>query len=166
MAVTAASGARLDGNGDRIRPVYPLEALLGIFSAGRARAILGAAGWALLRQLVPDRPTEAPDQQTDVPLLPGKQDKHIRGTNNFIEGRSELTADPQALLRKFAGRGSMRGNIPVGEPGSKEAFDTGDRIIGIFRDRIGRSDPTTRGIIAYAKDGAHVYPARPNGWIP
>lgn len=168
----AAGGPRPDGSGDRIRPVYPLEALIGILSGEGALRMLGAAGGVLFRRVVPDRPLDIPVRPigeshplSEMPILRGQQDKHIRGTNNFIEGRSELTTDPQALLREFGRKGSKRGNIPVGEPGSKEAFDTGDRTIGIYRNQDGRSALTTRYMIIYGKKGVHIYPATPDGWI-
>ena len=60
-----------------------------------------------------------------VRLHEGRQGKHIEGSNNFDPTRSTLTADPKDLLSRFAGKGQQRGKLPVGQPGSKEAFDTG-----------------------------------------
>jgi hypothetical protein len=54
---------------------------------------------------------------------------------------------------------------PPGTPDARERFDTGDQVIGTFRDQQGRSAPTTRGIIRYSGKGTvHVVPAAPRGW--
>ncbi len=90
----------------------------------------------------------------------GKQGKHIPGHNNFIPGRSVLTADP-AELAKSAGTGTPVGSVPRGSPGFKERINFG-KIIGNYVDPVtGTSSPTTNGIIIYAKDGIHIIPARP-----
>lgn len=90
----------------------------------------------------------------------GKQGKHIPGHNNFIPGRSELTADP-AELAKSAGTGDPVGSVPRGSPGFKERINFG-KVIGNYVDPVtGKGTPTTNGIITYAKDGIHIIPARP-----
>jgi hypothetical protein len=96
-------------------------------------------------------------------LLEGQQGKHIEGAQNYEPRRSTLTADPTSLLSKFAGHGEQVGNIPVGQPSSRERFDAG-QVIGVWRNREGTLEMlTTRGIIQYAKDGAHIIPSRPKG---
>lgn len=50
-----------------------------------------------------------------------------------------------------------------GEAGSKQRFDD-DKIIGIFKNEGGDQVPTTRGIIHYGKEGAHIVPAAPRGY--
>ena len=100
----------------------------------------------------------------------GQQGKHVPGHNNYdpSQGRSEIGADvnPQELVDQFAGRGQPVGQVPPGQAGSRERFDTGDRVIGIYRDRDGvRSAPTTVGQIHYGAEGrVHIVPARPRGW--
>jgi len=95
---------------------------------------------------------------------PGKQGKHIRGHNNFVEGNSELTADPLLLARR-AGTGEQVGRPALGTAGSRERIDFGFEI-GIYSDDLGTVRiPTTVGMIHYAKDGTiHIIPARPSGW--
>lgn len=178
---------------DAIRPVYPVETALGIGAAGLAAgagAALRAAGGAILRQVLPDsRPSGAsaagrstgtpestpispPSETTPPPagrpvrLHEGQQGKHVEGSNNFIPGRSTLTADPKALLERFAGKGRQVGRTPVGQAGSREAFDTGDQVIGVYRTQDGRSAPTTRGTIHYSNKGTHIVPAAPRNWQP
>lgn len=182
-----------DSAQDAIRPVYPIETALGIGAAGIAAgagAALRAAGGAILRQVRPDSgppgagiaersavtpesPPSAPPPETTPPpagrpvrLREGQQEKHIEGSNNFIPGRSTLTADPKALLERFAGKGRQVGKTPVGQAGSREAFDTGDQVIGVYRTQDGRSAPTTRGTIHYSNKGAHIVPAAPRNWQP
>jgi RHS repeat-associated protein len=89
----------------------------------------------------------------------GRQGKHIPGDNNFIPGRSELTADPAGLVKQ-AGTGEPVGNVPRGMPGFKERVDFGE-VIGNYVDSSGAKTPTTKGMIVYGKDGVHIYPVRP-----
>ncbi len=92
----------------------------------------------------------------------GQQNKHIEGNNNFVPGKSTLDADPQELVDRFAGRGEPANNVPRGQPGFKERFDTGNEIIGKVRDPVsGELKPTTRGMISYSKTGVHVWPIEP-----
>jgi hypothetical protein len=95
-------------------------------------------------------------------ISPGKQGKHIPGHNNYIPGKSILShPDPQSLINKFAGKGQSVNNVPKGQPGYKERVDFRE-VIGNFVDqKTGKSIPTTKGIIHYAKDGVHIVPARP-----
>jgi len=86
----------------------------------------------------------------------GRQGKHVPGHNNYIPGRSPLThRDPQGLLDRFGGKGQAIGRTPIGQPGAKERVDFGE-VIGEIN-----GQPTTRGIIHYSKDGAHIVPANP-----
>ena len=97
----------------------------------------------------------------------GQQNKHIEGTNEYKTAaassgsqRSILTVDPQSLLPQL-GTGQQVGKVEVGLAGSKERIDFG-KPIGNFVDRdTGLSVPTTKGIVHYGKDGAHIVPARP-----
>jgi len=173
---------------DAIRRVYPIETALGIVGAGSVgggaavfRAIVGASAKQALSESRPPagnaaanvakpesaagnvgKQAEPMPRDQPVRLHAGQQGKHIEGSkNNNDPTRSTLTADPQELLNRFAGRGEKRGHLPVGQPGSKEAFDTGEEVIGIHRPRDGISAPTTRGIIHYSKRGAHIVPATP-----
>ncbi len=150
---------------DGIYPVYPLEELLGALAGGSAfRAGIGAA----LRNFGPRfRPERVEDTTPpSAELHQAKQDKHIPGTNNYMEGRSVLLANPQQLLARFAGRGEQVGEIPAGLAGHKENFDTGNEIIGIYKNsKTGNIAETTRGTIHYDGNGsAHIIPARPTGW--
>jgi len=90
----------------------------------------------------------------------GQQNKHIPDTNNYIPGRSMLSAEPERLA-EFAGTGQQVGKLKVGMPGSKERVDFGFTI-GTWIGRDGQSAETTRGIIIYGKNGIHIVPARPN----
>ena len=46
------------------------------------------------------------DIENNYPLTlnTGMQNKHIRGSNNFDQTRSELTADPEELIKLYAGK--------------------------------------------------------------
>jgi len=109
------------------------------------------------------RPRRASAWRRAPRLDRGKQDKHIAGSNNYIPGRSILTApDPQALLDAAAGTGQAVNDVPVGQAGSKERVDFG-KVIGHYIDPVtGAECPTTKGVIVYdRKGGAHIIPARP-----
>ena len=91
----------------------------------------------------------------------GRQDKHIKGTNNYNQQLSNgknpsiLTENPNKLLKQGAGKGRM--TTPT-----KESVDFG-RVIGKYYDKLtGRYYDTTRGTIHYdGKGNAHIVPARP-----
>jgi hypothetical protein len=94
-------------------------------------------------------------------LLEGKQGKHILGHNNYRSGNSILThKDPQGLLNKFAGKGDPVGGTR-GAPGFKERVDFGEEIGKHVDSQTRVATPTTKGIIHYSKDGAHIVLARP-----
>lgn len=87
-----------------------------------------------------------------IQLNVGLQSKHIPTNNNFnpLSGLSELThADPQGLLDRFAGTGIRLDN-------QRELVDFGEEI-GVAVSLKGRTH-TTRGIIHYGKNGAHIVP--------
>lgn len=90
----------------------------------------------------------------------GKQDKHIRGTNNFQEGKSELTIsidELQKLVYEKAGTGENLG-------GNKERIDF-EIVIGFYVDiESGEKYETTRGLIHYSKKGVHIVPSQPKGY--
>lgn len=96
---------------------------------------------------------------TDFPKVvhSGRQDKHIQGTNNFIEGRSIFLGtqhQAEEMIKQFSGTGR-----PVGA--NKEIVDFG-RVIGYYvDDSTGKRYPTTMGTIHYSKDGAHIVPSKP-----
>ncbi|MEC0492820.1 polymorphic toxin type 50 domain-containing protein, partial [Bacillus licheniformis] len=99
-------------------------------------------------------------------VKPGAQEKHIPGTPNYKQeiangrknksifyGGDNKTA--QELLDKFAGKGTLLKN------GVKERVDFG-KVIGKFYDKdTGKYVETTRGLIHYSKNGAHIVPSEP-----
>lgn len=88
-----------------------------------------------------------------------KQNKHIRGTKEFQEGKSELTIsleESQNLVDKFHNNGQKIGD-------TKERVDFG-KTIGYFVDeKTGKKVPTSNGIIHYSNTGSHIVPSRPKG---
>jgi phage putative head morphogenesis protein, SPP1 gp7 family len=91
----------------------------------------------------------------------GRQDKHIVGTNNYKEGNSILTADPDELIKLYAGKSRP---IPdsKGEWTERERFVHTD-YIGKYLTKKGDSFDTKVGLIHYSKKGVHIVPAKPNG---
>nr|WP_272493183.1 polymorphic toxin type 50 domain-containing protein [Sporosarcina cyprini] len=87
-----------------------------------------------------------------VKVKPGAQEI-ANGKNKSIFYGDNKTA--QELLDKFAGKGQLLPN------GKKERVDFG-KPIGKYYDRdTGKYLETTKGIIHYGKDGAHIVPSRP-----
>jgi RHS repeat-associated protein len=133
---------------DTAAHAYPIA--LGVLSV--------AQGVGLVGQAISDAKNVSEDEAPTVHM--GKQGKHIKGHNNFIPGRSELTADPNTLASK-AGTGTpVDPSVPRGTPGFKERVDFG-QVIGDYVDSSGNRAPTTKGIIVYGSDGIHIIPARP-----
>ncbi|MBC9176318.1 polymorphic toxin type 50 domain-containing protein [Pseudoroseomonas ludipueritiae] len=88
--------------------------------------------------------------------MPGTQIDPRRGT---------LYADPDALIKEFAGKGRVVTGSKPGGGGTRESSDTGSRIMDVYRHKDGREALTTRGMIHYSSRGAHIVPARPSGWV-
>ncbi|MDK2632979.1 hemagglutinin repeat-containing protein [Pantoea stewartii subsp. indologenes] len=102
-----------------------------------------------------------------ITINQGQQNKHIPGTNEYKTAaassdsrRSILTVDPKSLLPQL-GTGQQVGKVEVGLAGSKERIDFGTAIGNYVDKDTGLSVPTTKGIVHYGKDGAHIVPARP-----
>lgn len=92
----------------------------------------------------------------------GKQGKHIKDHNNFIEGNSYLTVsekEAQELVDKYAGTGDIKRDIK-GRWTNKE-FVTADKKIGVVVDReSGKENSTSRFSIHYSKNGVHIVPRK------
>ncbi len=88
----------------------------------------------------------------------GKQEKHILGSNNYIEGRSYLTISKeraQELVNKYAGTGTLE----FGDNGkwSKKEVITTNEQIGIVKNR-NKEIKTNSFKIHYSKTGTHIVP--------
>lgn len=106
----------------------------------------------------------AADRKTyfqNIKLELDKQNKHIPGRHNYDPTKSVFdNKDPQALLKKYAGKGKpCRGNI--GEAGYQEVVNFEESIGYHVCDQTGEKIPTTWGKIHYSKNGAHIVPMRP-----
>lgn len=92
----------------------------------------------------------------------GKQGKHIKDHNNFIEGNSYLTVsekEAQELVNKYAGTGDVKRDSK-GRWTNKE-FVTADKKIGVVVDReSGKETSTARFSIHYSKNGVHIVPRK------
>jgi tetratricopeptide (TPR) repeat protein len=91
-----------------------------------------------------------------------RQNKHIQGKHNYIEGRSIFThPDAQKLLDEFAGLGEAIEKRAIGCPDYRERINFGE-IIGYHYDLETKvSTPTMWGEIRPSKSGAHIVPIRP-----
>lgn len=91
-----------------------------------------------------------------------KQGKHLLQHKNFQISRSILEhPDPEALIRKFAGKGIKDTTHLPGNPGYKEIVNFKE-FIGYHVERAtGEKIPTSWGKIHYSRNGAHIVPTRP-----
>ncbi|GAA5417214.1 hypothetical protein Pryu01_02277 [Paraliobacillus ryukyuensis] len=99
-----------------------------------------------------------------VKVKPGAQEKHIPNTPNYKQeiangkNKSIFYGDnktAQELLDKFAGKGQLLPN------GKKERVDFGKPIGKYYDLDISEYLETTRGMIHYGKNGAHIVPSEP-----
>ncbi len=93
----------------------------------------------------------------------GRQEKHILGSNNYVEGKSYLTIsseEAQELVNKYAGQGQINFNRK-GVWDKREIIDT-DKKIGIVVSKNGKFD-TNSFKIHYSKTGTHIVPYRKGG---
>ena len=90
------------------------------------------------------------------------QAKHVRGNDSFDPSRSELTIDPEELIKEHLSNG-----VPImsqaGNWTEKMRF-THSTSIGVWRNKMGDSIETNNGIMHFSKKrGIHVVPAQPKG---
>ena len=93
----------------------------------------------------------------------GRQEKHILGSNNYVEGKSYLTIsseEAQELVNKYAGQGQINFNRK-GIWDKREIIDI-DKKIGIVVSKNGNFD-TNSFKIHYSKTGTHIVPYRKGG---
>lgn len=89
----------------------------------------------------------------------GNQGKHLLEHNNYMNGRSILDADPEALLNHFKS-GNVWSVQTINAVKTRIDFGTG---IGTFRDVNlgGAAFQTTKAIMITGKNGVHFVPSRP-----
>lgn len=95
----------------------------------------------------------------------GKQGKHLKNHNNYIEGRSYLNVtieEAQELVKQYAGKGQIQRDSN-NKWNHKEIVNV-DKNIGVYVNGMtGEELPTSRFTIHYATKGVHIVPARPKG---
>ena len=103
--------------------------------------------------------TKIRSDETNKMIHSGKQGKHIRGHNNYMEGRSYLTIteeQAQELVNMYAGTGSIiRDN--KGKYTGKEKITVKEQV-GVCRNLEGKETATGSFIIHYSKSGVHIVP--------
>ncbi|WP_068779655.1 phage minor capsid protein [Paenibacillus sp. GM2] len=92
----------------------------------------------------------------------GHQGKHIKGHNNYIEGKSYLTIsadEAQELVSRYAGTGAIN-MTKKGEWKNQELIDS-DTIVGKAIDQFtGEEFETKLFKIHYGKKGVHIVPTK------
>jgi|GEM_PF-1666622 len=118
-----------------------------------ASIVVGGSGLFQTRSLLSDCPPPLrPPIQGPSPKISPAQFKHIPGHNDYIPGRSILTAEASELGRS-TGSGKMVGQ-------TKERINFRQNI-GEFIDADGFPTVTTNGMVHYSKKGIHIIPSRP-----
>lgn len=106
----------------------------------------------------------------NLTINPGRQDKHIQGTNNYNQelkqGRYKSYllegVDPQQLVDKYAGTGELRRVEKIGKWINKEFIEADENIGYWVYEETGKGHITNRFTISYSKEkGTHIVPARP-----
>lgn len=96
------------------------------------------------------------------------QSKHIQESDQYIEGRSIVTIsidEVQELVNEYAGTGTPI--VIDGEWKNKERIIDNDKIIGVQKDKDGKSLETSNFMIHYnysdkeQKRGTHIVPSKP-----
>lgn len=96
----------------------------------------------------------------DKTIHEGKQGKHIRGHNNYVEGRSYLTISNQRiqqLVDEYAGKGQpqfTRKNIWK----NTELVSQSEPIGVSINNKTGVHTPTSKFYIHYSQNGTHIVP--------
>lgn len=90
-----------------------------------------------------------------------KQNRHIKGSDKFIEGRSYITGtveDAQKLVDELSGTGTPI--MANGKWTHKERV-TSNSVIGVHVDQKTKKETKTKsGLIIYSKTGSHIVPGR------
>lgn len=95
-------------------------------------------------------------------INPEKQNRHIKGTKEYINGKSYLTIDlseAQKLVDSLHGTGDLLYN-KTGKWKNKEIVEAG-KIIGVDVDNLtGLEEKTAAAVIHYSKTGTHLVPMK------
>ncbi|WP_141675049.1 polymorphic toxin type 50 domain-containing protein [Gilliamella sp. Bif1-4] len=112
----------------------------------------------------------APGANPNLTVNMNQQNKHIVGTNEHKTANASASIprstidsniDVQQLVNNYAGTGSVKGKIPLGQPGSKENISANQFIGKYYDHNINIFVPTKNFTIHYSKKGVHIVPARP-----
>lgn len=98
-----------------------------------------------------------------VKLHVDKQNKHVPGKHNYMQGKSVFEhSNPQGLLDTFAGKGRPLGNRVPGCLDYREKVNFGEFIGYHINNDTMKKTSTTWGEIRYSKEGAHIVPSLPD----
>jgi xanthine dehydrogenase molybdopterin-binding subunit B len=96
----------------------------------------------------------------------GAQDKHVPGTNNYIDGRSIVypTIDVQDLVNRYSGKGIAKLHVNPDGTVNKvtEVINNSDTIVGKDIDYNGAFE-SHDFTIHYSKRGTHIVPLKELG---
>jgi hypothetical protein len=144
---------------------------IGDFSRSQAQKVVQAAKKSEKVAIVSEKAYNIKRQEVrklilspDTPksLNIGNQNKHIKNSKGYIQGRSYIYGDKetaQRLINQYSGTGEIRIN-DKGEWVNKE-FIEADFDIGVVVDfATGKELTTNRFSIHYGKKGTHIVPAK------
>jgi hypothetical protein len=93
----------------------------------------------------------------NMDIVSAKQNHHIVGSPEYVEGKSILSANPRELLDKYAGSGKI---MMIKKKWVHKERIYCDEVIGIHKNQNGLASETKVGMIHYSKKGVHVVPAK------
>ncbi|MFR3334951.1 MAG: polymorphic toxin type 50 domain-containing protein [Pseudoruminococcus massiliensis] len=98
----------------------------------------------------------------ELKINDGKQGKHIKGHNNYIEGRSYIiisSEEVQKLINKYAGTGMLI-RTKNGKWAKQEVITT-NTLIGYDVNDISGAETATKAFkIHYSNKGTHIVPKK------
>lgn len=101
-------------------------------------------------------------EKTNKKIDSGKQGKHIKGHNNYTEGRSYLViseSEAQDLVNRYAGTGELKRD-KNGKWTNKEFVKADQKIGVVVSPETGEETETSKFSIHYAKNGVHIVPRK------
>lgn len=104
--------------------------------------------------------------RADKTLNAGAQQKHIRGSGHYIEGRSYIYGDAeyaQELINRYSGTGTPQINLKDGEWVNKETIEADEPVGVSINMDTGEETPTKCAKIHYGRNGTHIVPTM-EGW--
>jgi RHS repeat-associated protein len=125
---------------------------------GEAAGSIGLAGGSARSARIKNISSRSFEGTVPTNINPGQQGKHIIGHNNYLSGRSILTANPRDLLKQF----HANATTVLRQPNANRIIVEFHKPIGIYVNPTTKTSAiTTRGTLNIGKSGVHIVPSAP-----